>query len=184
MSITSRITSLQSYQLAIYRGALHPEFFEIEARRRIRHGEYDFEAWVFRGGHVLRFQRGAFCATEVVTEDPTGLPDRGLVAAMPCAGERDHEADLGERVTYMASMQTETLTGHLYLGTHAEMQEHARSSTECMITEWSDDAGHPNLSLVDMQRYADEVHVQSYHLRSDCSLVLRTQTIFQLKKKK
>ena len=38
-----------------------------------------------------------------------------------------------------------------------------------------------NLSLVDVQRYRDEVHSQGYHLRSDCGLVLRTQSIFQVK---
>jgi hypothetical protein len=32
-----------------------------------------------------------------------------------------------------------------------------------------------------MQRFADQVHIQSYHLRAGCSLVLRTQTIFQIK---
>ena len=37
------------------------------------------------------------------------------------------------------------------------------------------------MSLVDVQRFADSVHVQGYHLRSDCGLVLRTQTIFQIK---
>ena len=46
------------------------------------------------------------------------------------------------------------------------------------------DEGKTNLSLVDTQRFADSVHVQSYHLRSDCGLVLRTQTIFQIKEEK
>ena len=41
--------------------------------------------------------------------------------------------------------------------------------------------GKPSLSLLEMQRFAEEVHVQSYHLRSDCGLVLRTQTIFRIK---
>jgi hypothetical protein len=35
--------------------------------------------------------------------------------------------------------------------------------------------------VLDIQRYAEEVHVHSYHLRGDCGMVLRTQTIFQLK---
>ena len=43
----------------------------------------------------------------------------------------------------------------------------------------SDEAAQPNLSLVEIQRYTDQVHVQGYHLRSDCGLVLRTQSIFQ-----
>ena len=32
-----------------------------------------------------------------------------------------------------------------------------------------------------IQRFADQVHLQGYHLRSDCGLVLRTQSIFHVK---
>ncbi len=60
------------------------------------------------------------------------------------------------------------------------MLEHAREC-ETLTSVWTDELGKPNLSLVDVQRYSDEVHIQGYHLRSDCGLVLRTQSIFQVK---
>jgi hypothetical protein len=53
--------------------------------------------------------------------------------------------------------------------------------SEGLLTVWNDELGRHNLSLIDTQRYSDEVHVQAYHCRSDCSLVLRTQSIFQVK---
>lgn len=181
MNVSSqKINTLQSYHLAIFRGALHPEFFDIEARRRVTHGEYDFEAWLYRGGHVLRFEHNGTIITEVVGDRIEQLPERGHVTTLPCAGERDHEQDFADRVAYMSSIQTETLTGHLYLGTYNEMSEHGQS-TECLSVNWRSEPTGNNLSLLDIQRYADEVHVQSYHLRGDCGMVLRTQTIFQLK---
>jgi hypothetical protein len=177
---TARTTSLQAYNLLLYRTALHPEFFEIEGRRRIEHGEYEAETWIFRGGHALRFEFDGHCITEVVT-DISGLPERGLVTGLPCAGEKDHEAELGDQIAYLVSIQTETLTDHLYLDTLNEMLEHGRKG-DGMMSVWSmEPGGHPNLSLLDVQRYADEVHTQSYHLRSDCGLVLRTQSMFHLK---
>mgnify|MGYP001043520756 CR=1 FL=1 len=177
---SSRTTSLQAYSLALYRGALHPEFFQIDGRFRIAHGDYEFEAWVFRGGHALRFEHQNLCVSEIVSEELEHLPERGHVITLPCAGERDHEADFAERLVYMTSMQTETLTDHLYLSTYNEMIEHGRMG-ECLMSVWADEIGKPNLSLIDRQRYGDEVHVQAYHLRSDCGLVLRTQSIFQIK---
>lgn len=180
MSLASRTTSLHTYNMLVYRTALHPEFFQIEGRRRITHGEYEFETWIYRGGHVLRFEHDDLCATELVTDRPDHLPERGLVAMLPCAGEKDHEADFAERVCYMTSIQTELLSDHLYLSTYNEMLEHARE-WETLTSVWTDELGKPNLSLVDVQRYSDEVHIQSYHLRSDCGLVLRTQSIFQVK---
>ena len=180
MSLTSKSTSLQAYNLLLYRSALHPEFFQIEGRNRIRHGSYEFESWIFRGGHVLRFEFQGLCVSEVVTDALENLPERGHVTTIPCAGEKDHEAEFTDRIAYLASMQTETLSDHLYLGTYNEMLEHGRHEDGVMAV-WTDEFNKPNLSLLDVQRYGDEVHAQTYHLRSDCSLVLRTQSIFQVK---
>jgi hypothetical protein len=76
-------------------------------------------------------------------------------------------------------MQTETLSDHLYMSTYKEMIEHARES-DAIMSAWTDDNGRPNLSLLDVQRYRQEVHLQGYHLRSDCGLILRTQSLFQI----
>ncbi len=126
MSVQPKVTSLQAYTMLLYRNALHPEFFGIEGRRRIEHGEYDFEAWIFRGGHALRFQHDGLCLTEIVTDDVEQLPERGLVGTFPCAGEKDHDTTFGEQLVYMTSMQTEVLTDHLYLSTYNEMMQHGR----------------------------------------------------------
>jgi hypothetical protein len=179
MSIASKSTSLQNYNMLLYRTALHPEFFTVQARKHLKHGEYDFEAWVFQGGHCVRFEHQGICVTEVVTDAGDKLPDRALVTTLPCAGERDHESEFSDRITYMTSVQTENLSDHLYSGTFDEMLEHGRLS-DAIMSVWRDDQGRRNMSLVDVQRYGDEVHVQGYHLRSDCCLVLRTQTIFQV----
>jgi hypothetical protein len=48
---------------------------------------------------------------------------------------------------------------------------------------FSDSVG-PCLSMLDIQRYNGEVHVQSYHLLAHPGLVLRTQTIFEQRGKK
>ena len=180
MSLSSKTTSLQAYNLALFRSALHPEFFQIEGRSRITHGDYEFEGWITRGGHAVRFEHHGLCLSEVVGEEIEHLPERGHVITLPCAGEKDHEDSFSDRIIYMTSMQTETLTDHLYMSTYNEMLEHGRMG-ECLMTVWTDEIGKPNLSLLDVQRYNDEVHLQSYHLRSDCGLVLRTQSIFQVK---
>ena len=179
MSLASKTTSLQAYNMLLYKSAVHPEFFSVADRQRIQHGPYEFEAWIFKGGHVLRFELAKLCVTEVVSEQIERLPQKSLVATLPCAGEKDHECDFTDRLTYMTSIQTETLSDHLYLSTYNELVEHGRMS-EGLLTVWHDEPGKHNLSLVDTQRYNDQIHVQTYHCRSDCGLVLRTQTIFQV----
>jgi hypothetical protein len=179
MSNPTKASSLQSYHMLVFRKALHPEFFGIEGRNRIRHDDYEAESWVFRGGHSLRFQHSGLCVVEVVLESVDQIPDRGLVATLPCAGERDHEERFGEQLVYMTTMQTETLSDHLYIGTYKEMLQHARESGS-LISMWTDEYGKPNLSVLDVQATRSELHLQGYHLRSDCGLVLRTQSMFQI----
>ena len=151
MTTQAKATTLQAYNMLLYRNALHPEFFGIEGRRRIEHGDYEFEAWIFPGGHALRFQHEDVCVSEIVTDQLEHLPDNGVITTLPCAGERDHDATFGERLVYATSIQTELLPDHLYLGTYEEMVEHGRD-LDRLMSEWTDQAGTPNLSLVDMQR--------------------------------
>ena len=176
---SSKSTSLQAYTMLVYRKPLHPEFFGIEGRRRIDQDDFEFEGWIFPGGQVARFQSGNVTVCEVVTDQVENLPEKGLAANLPCAGERDYENSFGDLVTYMTTMQTETLSEHLYESTYREMVDHARISNSLVFTP---ERGHsrPELSLLDMQRYRTEVHVQGYHLRADCGLVLRTQSLFKL----
>lgn len=177
--VSARSSSLQAYHLVLHRGPLHPEFFQIEGRRRMRHGEYEFEAWIFGGGHCVRFEHRDLCVTETVASDVGHLPEKGHIITFPCAGEKDHEELIEDRLTYITSIQTETLSPHLFASTYKELLEHGRQP-ECLMKAWRMDTEPQNLSVLDMQRLQDEVHIQCYHMRSDCGLVLRTQSIFQV----
>lgn len=180
MSDTPKSNSLQSYTMLLYRKAVHPEFFGIEGRKRIENLGLEAEAWIFKGGHAIRFQQDRLCLCEIVTDQPHALPERGLTTNVVCAGEHDHEVQVSDKLGFMTTVQTETLAEHLYLGTYKEMLVHGREN-ESLVSAWTDEeTGKPNLSLVDLQRYRSEIHAQSWHLRSDCGLVLRTQSMFQI----
>ena len=56
-----------------------------EGRKRVEHGDYEFEGWIFRGGHAVRFEHSGLCICEVVIDRMDHLPDRGLVTSLPCA---------------------------------------------------------------------------------------------------
>ncbi len=180
MSVPQKSNSLQSYTLLVYRKAVHPEFFTVEGRRRLENGPLEAEAWLTKGGHAVRFQLADTCVVEVITDQPQGLPERGLTTNLICAGEHDHQETVADALTFMTTVQTETLAEHLYLGTYKEMLVHGRENESLMVA-WNDPGSQkPNLSIVDVQRYKSEISTQSWHLRADCGLVLRTQSMFQL----
>ena len=102
-----------------------------------------------------------------------------MIASLPCAGEREHECKAAEKVDYMTSVQTETLEPHLYRSTFLEMLEYA-GSPDCIHHRWREAEGE-NLSVLELQRYNDELHMQTWHLRADTGLVLRSQSVFMIK---
>ena len=79
MQAQDKIIDQPTYSMALFRSAIHPEFFQIEDRIEVQHNDYDFEAWLCKGGHVLRFEYEGICVTEVIFQNVDSLPDRGHV---------------------------------------------------------------------------------------------------------
>lgn len=179
MSISHKSSNAQLFRLMLYRRALHPELFDLQGRKCQRHGEYEVESWLTPAGHVTRFQVGGQCLTEAVLESGDHLPEHGLVHALPCLGEKDYELEPEGKIGYVTTIQTESLTDNLFMATLREMREHAAES-ESMMHEYKDADGGVCLSLLDVQKYKKEFHLQSYHLVGSTGLVLRTQSIFEV----
>lgn len=177
VSAPMKATSAQPYQILLYSRALHPELFQLKSRRVHKRGEYELEAWLMNGMHVLRFSHNGSCACELLT-DQARSPVSGIVAAFPCMGEREFEHTFEhEGVTFMSTIQTETLNETIYDSTYAEFCALAKENN-ALIAKWDDEGG-KNLSVIDVQEYAEEVHVQCYHMLAGGRHVLRTQTIFE-----
>jgi len=169
---------LQSYQTVVYSRPMHPELFHILGRRGISFGPYTFEAWIMRGRHMCRFEIPGACACEVVSESLDGLPETGVVETILCAGEREFEHRFTRsKLSYMTSVQTEQLSTNLYLSTFEELDEFSREA-KALVSRWDDEIG-PCMSILDIQRFAREIHVQSYHLIARENLVLRTLSLFE-----
>lgn len=180
MNAPLKSPSLQAYRLVLYRRALHPELFDIKGRRTITHGEYEFEAWIMPGSHLMRFQFDGLCGTEFVTDQDIALNERGLVTDIQCAGEKDHEHPFSDRLNYLVTVQTETLPLNLYTATYRELVEFGEESG-AMMHLWTTDDGGRCASILDVQRFRKEVHAQAYHLLAPGGIVLRSQTIFEHK---
>ena len=185
MNVGHKSSSTQVLRLMVYRRALHPELFELHGRRCDRHGDYEVESWVAKLGHIVRFQVQGESVTEAVIDNGDHLPEHGLVYALPCLGEKEFELDgdqdkTSSKVGFVTTLQTESLTDNLYLVTLREMQDFAAES-DALSYDWKDPDGVPCLSVLDTQKYKQEFHVQSYHLLGGSGMVLRTQSIFEIR---
>lgn len=178
MSVSHKSLNTPAFRMMLYRRPLHPELFNLQARRTDRHGEYEIESWLTPGGHVVRFEVDNQQMTETVVDSGDHLPETGLVHALPCLGEKDFEMEAEGRFGYFTTIQTESLTDNLYQATLREMEVFAHE-TGSLSHRWETEHG-VHLSVLDAQKYKREYHVQSYHLVPNNGTVLRTQSIFEI----
>ena len=182
MNVSHKSSNVQFFRLMLYSRPLHPELFDLQQRVSSRNSEYEIENWLIPGGHVVRFQVGGQCLTETVIERGDHLPETGLVHALPCFGEKDYTMapvkDL--KLGYLTTVQTEALSDNLYQATFREMKAFGQE-TGAMMHEWTEGDGAPCLSIIDSQKYKKEYHIQAYHLLGASGMVLRTQSVFEMK---
>ena len=180
MSVSHKSSNTGIFRLMVYSRALHPELFEVRKRCSYRHGDdYEVEAWVTSAGHVVRFQANGNCLTETVLVEGDHLPETGLVQALPCLGEKEFEMPPEDGLKYVTTLQTESLIDNLYAATFHELNTLSVES-DAMAYEWKDDDGSPCLTVLDVEKYKKEFHIQSYHLQGTSNTVLRTQSIFEI----
>ena len=173
-------TRLQSYQTLLYARSLQPELFQSTDSRTEIQDYYTLNISITPGAHACIFNAVDGSATELVTDNTLGNPEIGLVESLLCSAEKDFEHQIPRtRINYITAAQTEQLSDHIYNDTYNELDELAREQ-DALTHRWNDRSG-ACLSIVDTQKYADEIHFQAYHLIAAEHLVLRTQSIFELK---
>jgi hypothetical protein len=186
MSTSAKIHGTGPHQLILYSRALHPELFPLKGRKLLRNGDAEFEAWLMPAGHALRLQHRRVCVAELVTDRDDGLPTTGALASFPCAGEKEYQHEFGDgTISYVTTVQTETLNEPLYRSTYKDMMTYAEE-TAALVHTWSPEGntGAKCLSVLEVQRYEGELHAQSFHLFADGQpgtggTVLRTQSLFE-----
>ncbi len=178
MSSHSTRTSVHTHQMVVYNRALHPEHFELKARRLVKHEGMELEAWIMgHGTHVLRFGHRGSCACELLT-DQHKSPSSGVLAAYPCLGEHDHECVVDPlRIAYMLSIQTETVPESVFQATMREMKS-AGETNDRLVLEWSDSAG-PCLSVIEFEPFPNQIHAHCYHFLAQGHMILKTSTLFE-----
>lgn len=197
MNVPTRTSPVLTHQALLYDRALHPELLPVRTKRIVKGAMYELDAWLMPGSHALGFTANGQHATELFADSGRNLPTAGVLSAFLAAGEHEFEhtfappitaasptpASAGavnrKSLTYMLSVQTEQLAENLYADVYREMLELAKEEVP-LLHHWNDDAG-KCLSMISIQRQQDQVHAQAYHLIATGSMVIRTQSIFELK---
>jgi hypothetical protein len=180
--------------LMLYQRPLHPELFNLLQTVDVDRRAYESSVWLVEGGHVVTFSATAagstWCPeaagntfTEVVQMNGEPVDDRGLLDSLPCRGERYHELEVGPNLKYMVSTQEEQLSPTLFDATREEILEYAdkRELLVGQVAATSERGAYTG--VLDIERRAHELHVDSFHLFEDNHTVVKTQSFVEVLKR-
>ena len=167
----------------LYDRPVHPELFHILRSESAERKAYAADIHLIDGGHLVDFMAGDSHLTEIVVAGPEEVPEAGLIDNVLCRGERYHELDTHENVRYMISTQEEQLPATLYDATRREIADYAQKRELMWIDAPANDVRGSFLAALDIERRANELLVQSFHLFDDGLTVIKTQGIIEVLKK-
>lgn len=173
-----QVSSLRFY---LYDRQVHPELFDIYDDRRIVKSDYEAHVWVTGCTHAIGFYRDGLSLVEITADIDACLPTRGLLVEMPFRGERDHRCNMVDGITYMMSLQAETMSPKVYGKMHHDLaRQGAERGLFVPFPMWMT---HPPLTpftFIDYEAKARQLHVFAFHAFPDDLTILKTQSIFEL----
>ena len=179
--------------LHLFDRPLHPELFRLHRTEAADRRAYSAQVHLTDAGHVVEFDAGGGRRlTEILINQSDHpqleLPQNGLIEEVQCRGEAYHEAEVLPGVNYMISTQEEQLPPPLYEATREEILDYAQRRELMWVDVPGDLTGEPGgrgrfLGVLDVERRANELLVQSFHLFDEFQMVVKTQGIVEVVRK-
>jgi hypothetical protein len=177
MAGRERQTAVSDLRLSVYLRALHPEFFDIRARRDFEGLAFDGQMWLIEGGHVIVFVDGPDAVTEVVARKDLELPRRGLARSADLAGDREHRVEARGTLLYQMACQVEACSPGRYVREAEELLASARSGH--VYAEGPSAAGARAFSYAVPEPKGRGLLVHAWHGFPAARTILRTQTLIE-----
>jgi hypothetical protein len=162
----------------LYGRPVHPEFFEILARRRIARPDYTLDLWITRTGHVMTWKNRQIVLTEVTSAERQ-LPEWGQLLEHQLRGQRCDMLGGVPGLNYQVSFQVERLSPEQFLTVHYEIL--ADGGKAGLLHAF---AGSPRLALspvatIQIEGRAGGLSLATYHTFPDECAVVKTQSLIE-----
>lgn len=170
--------AISELSFSLYQRPLHPELFNIYAKRRLKTEKYETLVWATGCSHVVTVFTGDMCLTELISAPGQPLPKRGLVDRFQFRGQRNHKCTLSRGLSYMTDFQVEKMSPNLYRKSHVDLERFARNRGVFVRFPKSTVDGLEPFTYLDFEARRDELHIHAFHAYPDQVTIIKTQSLF------
>ncbi len=163
---------------SVYQRPLHPELFNIYAKRYLKTDNYEAIIWVTGCSHVVSVFAEDLCLSEVISDPDQMLPKRGLIDRFQFRGQRNHKCTLSRGLSYMTDFQVEKMSPNLYRQSHTDLGKFARNRGIFVNFPQLAIGGLEPFSYIDFEARKDELHIHTFHAFPEQVTIVKTQSLY------
>jgi hypothetical protein len=163
---------------SLYQRPIHPELFEINAKRHLVTDKYETTIWETGCSHVISVFTQDMCLTELIATPDQTLPRRGLVERFNFRGRRNHKCTIAKGLAYMTDFQVEKMSPNLYRQSHYDLERFAKNRGIFTQFPAKDNESLRPFSYIDFEARRQELHVHAFHAFPDQVTIIKTQSLF------
>ena len=170
--------AVEELTFSLFQRPLHPELFQIYARRRLKTPKYEADIWVTGCTHVVSVYTGGISLSEVVSSPGQMLPQQGLIERFQFRGPHSHKCTLTRNVSYMTDFQVEKMSPNLYRQSHLDLERFARNRGVFVKFPRLKIDGLQPFCYIDFEARRSELHVHTFAAYPDQVTMIKTQSLF------
>jgi hypothetical protein len=170
--------AIEELTFSLFQRTVHPELFQIYAKRQLKTDKYEANIWITGCTHVASVHAKNVCLTEVVSAPGQMLPQRGLIERFRFRGPRSHKCTLSRGLSYMTDFQIEKMSANLYRQSHIDLEKFARNRGVFVKFPALEVDGLQPFCYIDYEARQSELHIHTFAAYPDQVTMIKTQSLF------
>ena len=178
MEIPKTNLAISELTFSLYQRPLHPELFNIYAKRYLRTEKYETTIWITGCSHLVSIYSDNMWLTELIAAPGQVMPKKGLIERFGFKGKRNHKYILGKHFSYITDFQVEKMSPNLYRQSLTDLEKFPRNRGVFVTFPKSTVGGLEPFSYIDFEARRYELHIHTFHAYPEKTTIIKTQSLF------
>ena len=177
LSVRPKITELNFH---LFGRSVHPELFEVCARRVVERENYTLQLNITTDGHAISFLHDSMTLTEVSAGAHHPLPTNQILISHPIEGTCHDATTLHGRIGYQSQVQNECVPPKMFVAIKQQLDEKVECEGLIHRFQANGRIAFGAISYVNIQAFRRHVKVRTLHTFPDTYAVIKSDTLFSL----
>ena len=170
--------AISELTFSLFQRPLHPELFNIYAKRHLKTEGYETTIWVTGCSHLVSVFADKTWLTELIAIPGQTLPKKGLIERFGFKGKKSHKYILSKHLSYLTDFQVEKMSPNLYRQSFTDLEKFSRNRGVFVTFPDSAVAGLQPFTYIDFEARRHELHVHTFHAYPEQITIIKTQSLF------